>query len=100
MIDLTQTLLVIVIVVLTTLLSVIGVQLILILKEFRHTLVRVNQVLDQLESTLHHLSNPISGVGGLIQGLKQGAKLVDSLGSWFKRNNPSPPSEISPMHES
>lgn len=92
MLDLTQTLLVVVIVVLTILLTVIGVQLILILKEFRHTLLRVNQVLDQLEITLHHLSSPISGIGGLIQGVRQGAKLVDTFSTWFKRNNPNPPS--------
>lgn len=77
MLTLTQTLLIIVIVVLTSLLTVVGVQLVFILKEVRKTLVHVNQVLDQADHAIARITAPAQTLIHLVDGLKQGAKLVE-----------------------
>jgi uncharacterized protein YoxC len=77
MLNLTQTLLVVVITVLTVLLTIIGIQLIYILKEFRTTLHRVNQVLDQADYAITRITAPAQTLLHLVDGLKQGAKLME-----------------------
>lgn len=84
MLDLTQTLLIIVILVLTVLLSVIGVQIILILKEVRFTLRRAHGLIDQAEGLLVKISHPAASLNNLLSGVKQGVQIVETVTSLFK----------------
>mgnify|MGYP001571384923 CR=1 FL=1 len=79
MIDITQLLLGIVIVVLTVMISLIGVQVFFILREFRSTLQKANKVLDDTGLISESFSRPISVVSGMLMGLRGGTKLMDIL---------------------
>lgn len=79
--DTTQILLVIVITVLTILLSVIGVQVVLILNEFRKTIEKVNKIIEDAGTVTGGISHTLTGMGGLVEGLKTGLSVVH----WFDR---------------
>lgn len=81
MAETTQILLITVIIVLTILLTVMGVQVIYILKEFRKTVENVNKILDDVETASHSLAGSINGLTGLTAGLKTAL----SFFSFFKR---------------
>lgn len=84
MLDLTQTLLVIVIVILTVLLCFIGYQVIQVLREVRASLKRANQLVDQAEDLLNKISHPTASLNSLIGGVKQGVQIVETITSLFK----------------
>lgn len=79
MLDLASILPVIVITVLTIIFTIVGFYLILFLKDLRHTLSRVNRILDQSESIIHKISNPTQSLGALVGGLREGLKIADTV---------------------
>lgn len=79
MLDLAEILPIIVITILTVLLTIVGFHLILVLKDLRHTLQRVNHILDQSESILHKFSHPTQSLGSLVGGIREGLKMVDTV---------------------
>lgn len=84
--DITQIVLVIVIVVLTVLLVVIGVQIVHILKEVKKSLEKVNKMLDDAGAVTGGISRTVTGATGLLEGLKTGLSLV----SLFKHKKEGP----------
>ena len=97
MVDLTQTLLIIVITVLTILLSFIGIQVVFILREVRRSLEKVNKMLDDFGLITESIAHPIAGLGGVIDGLKSGIKTVETFGKLLskkkKKNEVQTPDE-------
>lgn len=81
--DPAQTVLFLVIIVLTTLLIVLGVQVFFVLKELRQTIVKTNKVLDEAGQITQSVSAPLSSISALTMGLKTGA----SLAGIFKRGH-------------
>lgn len=79
MIDTTQILLMLIILVLTTMLTVIGVQVFFILREFRVTLQKANKVLDDTGVISESVSKPISLMSTLLLGVKGGSGIVKAL---------------------
>lgn len=79
MIDITQALLTSVIIILTAMLTVIGIQVYLILREFRHTLQKANKVLDDTGVISESVSKPISLASTLLLGVRGGGSLVKAL---------------------
>lgn len=79
MVDATQFLLAFVILVLTTMITVIGIQVYLILREFRSTLSKANKVLDDTGIISESVSKPVSMVSGMLLGLRGGSKLMQIL---------------------
>lgn len=77
--DTTQILLTVVISVLTILLSVIGVQVVLILNEFRKTIEKTNKIIDDAGTVTGGISHSLTGMGGLVEGIKTGLSVVH----WF-----------------
>ena len=76
MIDPAQTALFIVVIVLTVLLLVLGIQVFYILRELRKTITKVNKVLDYTESITESVSKPIASFSTLAMGLKTGATIA------------------------
>lgn len=76
MLDLTQILLVVVISILTTLLIIVSYQVILILKEFRQTLLKTNRILDNIETVSNNVVRPITNLTHLLEGVKNGVKIA------------------------
>lgn len=81
MIDTAQAVLLFVIVVLTVLLLVLGVQVYFILKEFRRTVAKANKVLDDTSVITESVSGPISTLSTIVAGFKTGASIAKLLQS-------------------
>lgn len=79
---------------LTVVAIIIGIQLMLILKEIKYTLGKVNQTLDTAEATLQKISQPAVGLFAIIEGLKQSGKIVETVSSFLGHKKPSPPVNI------
>ncbi|HEX9008704.1 MAG TPA: hypothetical protein VF837_05595 [Patescibacteria group bacterium] len=79
---------------LTVVAVIIGIQLMLILKEIRYTLGKVNQTLDTAESTLQKISQPAVGLFAIIEGLKQSGKIVETLSSFMGHRKNTPPVQV------
>lgn len=70
MIDATQLLLGFVILVVTAMLTIIGVQVYFILREFRRTLAKANKVLDDTGIISESVSRPVSLLSAMMMGVK------------------------------
>lgn len=77
----TQILLITVITILTILLTVIGIQVVYILKEFKRTIERINKILDDAGLMSESFAKSLSGLTGVTAGLKT----VLSLLGLFKK---------------
>lgn len=84
-----QTVLLLVIVILTILLAVLGIQVFLILREFRKTVEKTNKVLDNAGIIAESLSTPISTLSSLLMSIKTGI----SFANWLKKTFSKEPSE-------
>lgn len=80
-------LLIIVTSVLTVLLVIVGVQVIMILKEVRATLSHVNKSLETVDSIIAALSKPVSGLTDIAAGIRTGLKITESFTSWLSSKN-------------
>lgn len=79
MIDTVQAVLLIVIVLLTFLLFVLGIQVYFILKELRSTISKANRVLDNTEMITESVSEPMSFLSGIIMGTKTLSKFLKTI---------------------
>ena len=70
---------------LTIVAAIVGVQLILILKELKISLVRFNQVMDSAEIVIKKFSQPLTGMIGLVEGIRQSTKIVEIISSFLNR---------------
>lgn len=79
MTDTTQILLVVVITVLTIILSAVGVQIFLILKEVRESIRKMNKVLDNVGEVSEAITKPITSLSDTITGISG----VTGILSWL-----------------
>jgi len=77
--------------VLTVVAVIVGIELILVLKEMKSSLVRVNRTLDTADETLQKLSQPAVGLFAIIEGFRQSGKIVEMVQNLLGRNKPSAP---------
>jgi len=77
--DTAQTLLLIVVIVLSFILLILGVQIFFILREFRKTVSKVNKVLDDTGSITQSVSAPIASLSNVLTSVKLGSALVKIL---------------------
>lgn len=74
--DAAQTVLLFVIVVLTVLLLILGIQVFFVLREFKQTVIKANKVLDDTGLITKSVSGPISTLSSLLTGVKAGTALI------------------------
>lgn len=79
MIDPAQTALFLVILILTILLVVLGIQVYFILRALRITINKANKVLENAGTITESVSKPISSLSTLAMGLKTGATIAKIL---------------------
>lgn len=79
-----QILLLVVISVLSSILAVCGIQVYLILKEFRESVKKFNKMLDDMGIISSSVAKPISGFSEFIMGLKTGLEAFKGLAGLFK----------------
>lgn len=73
MVDPVQMILLFVIIILTILLVVLGVQIFFILKDLRVTVKKTNKILDNANSITENIEGPISALSSLVLGVKTGS---------------------------
>ncbi|MBI4080263.1 MAG: hypothetical protein HY430_00660 [Candidatus Levybacteria bacterium] len=76
MVDTVQIILLLVIVALTVLLVLLGIQVFFILKEFRNTISKANKVLDDTGLIAQSVSRPLASFSSIATGLKAGSILT------------------------
>jgi len=86
-----QIILIVIIILLSINLALLIAYVILILKEARQTIIKINKVLDTIENAAEVVSNPIASLTALISGFSQGFKLVNLF-----KNDHSNESEAKP----
>lgn len=79
MLDTAQAVLLFVLVVLTVLLLVLGIQVFFILRELRQTVSKANKVLDDTGVITESVLEPVSKLSTVISGVKLGAMLASKL---------------------
>lgn len=87
MIDPAQAILFLVIIILTFLLVLLGIQVFFILKELRKTLEKANKILDTADTITENVSKPISSISSLMMGLKTGATIAKIINGGKKHND-------------
>jgi hypothetical protein len=76
--------------VLTVVAVIVGIELIIVLRELKGTLTRANRTLDTADETLEKLSQPAVGLFAIIEGFRQSGKIVEMVQSLLGRK-PTPP---------
>lgn len=76
MIDTVQAILLVVIVLLTFLLCILGIQVFFILREFRSTISRANKVLENTEAITGSVSEPMSFLSAILLGTRTFSKIM------------------------
>lgn len=77
--EITQILLVVTVLVLTTILSIVGIEVFLILKEFRQSIRKINKILDDAGLISESVAKPISGLSDLASGLRSLAEFIKAF---------------------
>lgn len=81
--DTAQILLIVVVMVLTAILTLVGVEVFFILREVRQTVKKTNKILDDSGLITESIAKPIAGFSGFLTGLKDSANLVKILSDKF-----------------
>jgi hypothetical protein len=82
--DLLQTTIVIVLIILTAVTTCVGVYFVFILKELRETVRKTNGVLDDVKGVTGAISSPVATFAGIINGITESLKTVKSVNSLFE----------------
>jgi len=77
--DPAQAIIFLVIVILTVIFVVLGIQAFRVLKELRLTLLKTNRILDTAEKITDNISNPISTFSQVVTGVKTGSIIASFL---------------------
>jgi|SRR3989344_3653331 len=87
MIDSAQTILFIVIIVLTIFLLVLGVQVFFILRDLRKTVNKANKVLDNTNIITQSVSAPISSLSSIAMGIKTGSSFLNLFKKFIPKDD-------------
>jgi hypothetical protein len=77
--EVTQILLVIVVLALTSIMTIVGVEVFFIFKELRQSMKKINKMLDDMGLITESIAKPIAGLSGFVSGLKSSAEAVKLL---------------------
>lgn len=82
-----QTILVFILAILTINLIILGIYIILVLKEFRDTVKKANYVLENVHEFTDHFANPITTIAGIVSGVSQSVKVVKEISSLMDKDD-------------
>jgi ABC-type bacteriocin/lantibiotic exporter with double-glycine peptidase domain len=72
-------------VVLTIVLTAVGVYLILTLSELRSTLKKINTVMDGAEHKFAAIIQPLQNLGGIAAGVRTGIQVFETFVQWMNK---------------
>lgn len=90
----TQTLLVIIIALLSANLIFVGVYIVLILKEVRAAITKINEILDSASAVSTAVAHPIVGASGAISAFSEGVKAFRILKNLRDKRNKKTKEEV------
>ncbi len=73
--------------ILTLVAVVIGIQVVIILKQMQKSLARFDEVLNSAEATIQKFAAPVTGIAGLVEGVRQSSKIIEIITSVLNRNH-------------
>lgn len=76
-----QTVLIVILSLLTINLIVVGIYLILVLKEFRTTVLKMNKILDTVDEITDSVSRPIETIAAVVDGVTSALGVVSLVSS-------------------
>lgn len=68
-------------------LTIAGIQVILVLQEVKTTLKKVNVMAETVERATNQIVAPLSGLGGTMDGLKSGLKVAGAFMNWLNKED-------------
>ncbi len=74
-------------IVLTIVFTVVGVQLFLLLGELRQTVTRVNLAMDEAESRLNSVVQPLQQIGSAMTSVKASVRIFDAFAAWLNKSS-------------
>ena len=74
-------------VVLTIVLTVVGIQMLLVLLELRKTLRKVNETLDTADKKLASITAPLHNLVGIVANVGTGMKVFEAFLGWLQRHD-------------
>ncbi len=77
--------------VLTVVAVIVGIELIIVLKEMKKSLTRLNRTLDTADETLAKLSQPAVGLFAIIEGFRQSGKIIEMVQHLLGRDKAGAP---------
>ena len=83
----TDTLLLVIIALLTVNILFVGVYIVLVLKEVRQSVLKINQILDSFSAISNAISQPISQAPGIVSSVVEGIKAAKQLQHVFGGKN-------------
>ncbi len=75
----TQTLLVLILLLLTINVLFVGVYIVLVLKEVRGSVVKVNRILDSADQVVAAVTRPVIGIAGAVEGVAEGLRVFKAV---------------------
>lgn len=74
-------------VILTCVLTAVGIQLFLLLRELRNAVTRVNVIVDEAGERISGLVHPLRQIGSAMVSVKAGMKVFDAFASWLNKGS-------------
>jgi len=75
----TETLLLVIIALLTVNILFVGVYIVLVLKEVRQAVIKMNQILDSFSTISSAIANPVSNASGFFSAIVEGVKAFHQI---------------------
>ncbi|MEA2056979.1 MAG: hypothetical protein U9O78_04745 [Patescibacteria group bacterium] len=72
-------------IILTVILTVVGIQLVLVLAQFRKTLKTINRTASDVELKVGRLVDSMQSLGGIASGVKTGVQVFETFASWLSK---------------
>ncbi|HOX96293.1 MAG TPA: hypothetical protein PLI45_02840 [Candidatus Woesebacteria bacterium] len=76
---------------LTVIAVIVGIELIIVLKELKNSLLKLNRTLDTADDTLQKISEPAAGVLAVIEGFRQSGRIIETISGLFGHDKKTPP---------
>jgi uncharacterized protein YoxC len=76
-----QNILIFILAILTVNLIAVGIYVILVLRDFRETVKKANEVLDNVHQVTDIVANPVTTIANIIAGVTKGVKAVREISS-------------------
>lgn len=84
--ELVPTVFAIALVILTIVLTVVGVQMVLVLLELKRTLKKVNEAIETADDKISAIVQPLQKVAGVVAGVGTGMKVFEAFVGWLQRD--------------